>query len=173
MTSIGRRAAAPRTAVRGVADSLVRHAPMLTSRTAMLVGVLSVLDLLHPLIANFPASANAQQWSVAGLSGGATCAVTDDPAGTTADLFHGSSAAYAAHDPTHLLNANRSPTLSGWFEAGESDTATLRAENELVLLARTAAIDVHASQDPGGHERSMWINSVHDMLPWLWTKVVV
>ena len=150
------------------------------------------------VIANFPAAASPQQWSVVGLSEGATCAVmlalrhpdaytvfgefsglarptvgdTDDPVRTTAELFHGSSAAYAAHDPVHLLATNRYPALSGWFEAGESDTATLRAEKQLVPLARDAGIDVRASHVPGGHEWSVWISSLHEMLPWLWTKVM-
>jgi S-formylglutathione hydrolase FrmB len=149
------------------------------------------------VIANFPASANAQQWSVAGLSEGATCAVmlalrhpdkytvfgefsglarptvgeNDDRARTIAELFHGSSAAYDAHDPIHLLATNRYPSLSGWFESGESDTATLQAEDELVALSRAAGIDVRASHVPGGHEWSVWIDSLQRMLPWLWRKV--
>jgi S-formylglutathione hydrolase FrmB len=150
------------------------------------------------VIANFPASADPRQWSVAGSSEGATCAVmlalrhpddytvfgefsglarptvgeTDDRARTVAELFHGSSAAYAAHDPIHLLATNRYSSLSGWFESGESDAATLHAENELVPLARAAGIDVHASHVPGGHAWTVWTSSLHDMLPWLWTKVM-
>lgn len=142
----------------------------------------------------FQTSSGPDSLAVAGFSEGATCsavlALTHpqeyrafgdysglaaptvradvDPARTTQELFHGSAADYAAHDPAHLLRTRHYPGLAGWFEVGAADGSALHAQDALVPLARRAGGRVVAVVDPGGgHDFTLWTQAFRRSLPFL------
>jgi S-formylglutathione hydrolase FrmB len=91
-----------------------------------------------------------------------------DPDATTRQLFGGSTAAYLAHDPLHLLAANSYPGLAAWFEVGTYDGGPLAAERKLVPLARAAGIGTYAVEVPGaGHNFDLFAKAFADSLPFL------
>jgi S-formylglutathione hydrolase FrmB len=91
-----------------------------------------------------------------------------DPVATTRDLFGGSTAAYLAHDPLHLLVTNTYPGMAGWFEVGTDDGSGLAAERKLVPLARAAGIETYAVEVPGaGHDFDLFSKAFADSLPFL------
>ena len=144
--------------------------------------------------ANFGASTAPDSMAVGGLSAGGMCATmlalrhptlygafgdyagltsptvgeSVNPQATTRALFGGSTAAYQAHDPLHLLATGTYPGMGGWFEVGTGDGGPLAAQRELVPMAQQAGIDVHAVEVPGaGHTFSLFAQAFADSLPFL------
>jgi enterochelin esterase-like enzyme len=147
--------------------------------------------------AEFNAATGPNSLAVAGLSAGGTCSVVlalrnptvfqtfgdysgyatqtymnDDEQGTIQTLFNGSTAAYNAHDPTHLLKANTYAKTSGWFEAGEQDPGALAAAQALHPLAVSAGFEQACLLTPDGtHSFTFWAMAFRDSLPWLSWKL--
>jgi S-formylglutathione hydrolase FrmB len=91
-----------------------------------------------------------------------------DPQATIHALFHGSAAAYAAHDPLNLLATNRYPGMAAWFEVGTADGGPLAAQHTLVPLAGRAGIATTAIEVPGaGHDFDLFAKGFSDSLPFL------
>lgn len=119
-----------------------------------------MLPLRHPHL--FHAFAD-----FSGLTG-PTVGETIDAAGTTRALFGGSTAAYDAHNPVHLLSTRTYPGTAGWFEVGSNDSAPLAAQRELIPMAEAAGVQVQSHVIPGGqHDFDTWAHSFADALPWL------
>jgi S-formylglutathione hydrolase FrmB len=134
-------------------------------------------------------------WAVAGLSEGGSCAImlalrhpdmfvafgdfgglagpragdtNADTASTVAQLFGGSQAQFAAHEPASLLAGRRFPGLGGWFQVGTGDAEPLAAAQQLAPLASAAGIDTCLVLMPGqGHTFDVWSAAFRDSLPWL------
>lgn len=143
----------------------------------------------------FRTAAPGPGWAVAGLSEGGSCALMlalrhptmfgtfgdyaglagpragDTNADTTsavAQLFGGSPAAFAAHEPVSMLAARRFPTLGGWFEVGDADTEPFAALPSLVPAARRAGITTCEVVVPGGgHTFDVFSRAFADSLPWI------
>ena len=138
-----------------------------------------------------------QGWAVAGLSEGGACAVmlalrhpelfptfgdfggllgprlgetNADTASTVAQLFGGSQQAFAAHEPTDLLNTGNPAyrRLGGWFEAGSADPEPLAAVQQLAPLAQRAGIGTCLVVVPDGeHTFDVWSAAFRSSLPWM------
>jgi S-formylglutathione hydrolase FrmB len=138
-----------------------------------------------------------QGWAVAGLSEGGACAImlalrhpelfptfgdfggllgprlgetNADTDSTVAQLFGGSQQAFAAHEPTDLLNAGNPAyrRLGGWFEAGSADPEPLAAAQQLAPLAQRAGISTCLVVVQGGeHTFDVWSAAFRGSLPWM------
>ena len=145
---------------------------------------------------NFNARTRVGSFGIAGLSEGGTCAVTlalnnpkeypvfanysgdvspqyqeDSQQQTIADLFGGSVAGYDAHNPPYLLGHNRYDGMSGWFEAGAQDPASMQAAHTLQGLAAKAGIDTCVTTPPGKHNFDFFTLAFQNSLPWLSWKL--
>jgi S-formylglutathione hydrolase FrmB len=154
------------------------------------------VDVPNWVSAQYPGTAG-RRWGVAGLSEGGMCAVMlalrhpgryavfgdfsglgrpttgsrDDPATTLRVLFHGSRTAYDQHDPGWLLQHNRYPTLSGWFEYGLSDVEARDATRRLAAQAQAAGVTVRELAASGRHSWTIWTSALQTLLPWMWEKL--
>ena len=153
----------------------------------------TVPDFMHK---NFNARTRVGSFGIAGLSEGGTCAVTlalnnpkeypvfanysgdvspqyqeDSQQQTIADLFGGSVAGYDAHNPPYLLGHNRYDGMSGWFEAGAQDPASMQAAHTLQGLAAKAGIDTCVTTPPGKHNFDFFTLAFQNSLPWLSWKL--
>ena len=138
-----------------------------------------------------------QAWAVAGLSEGGACAImlalrhpdlfptfgdfgglvgprlgetNADTDSTVAQLFGGSQQAYAAHEPTDLLNTGNPAyrRLGGWFQAGSADPEPLAAVQQLASRAQRAGIGTCLVVVPGGgHTFDVWSAAFRSALPWM------
>ena len=132
-------------------------------------------------------------WVVAGLSEGGSCSImlalrhpdlfaafgdygglagprvgetNADTASTVTQLFGGSAPAFAAHEPSALLAANRYPQLGGWFEVGADDDQPYQAFQQLVPLSRAAGVTTCQVVVPGaGHTFAVWSAAFQASLP--------
>ena len=98
---------------------------------------------------------------------GETNADTDS---TVAQLFGGSQQAYAAHEPTDLLNTGNPAyrRLGGWFQAGSADPEPLAAVQQLASRAQRAGIGTCLVVVPGGgHTFDVWSAAFRSALPWM------
>jgi S-formylglutathione hydrolase FrmB len=144
---------------------------------------------------NFGTVAPGPGWAVAGLSEGGTCSImlalrhptlfsafgdfgglvgprvgetNSDVADTVAQLFGGSQQAFAAHEPSDLLKAQRFPGLGGWFQVGTGDAEPLAAIRQLAPLSTAAGIQTCLVTMPGqGHTFDVWSAAFRQSLPWL------
>jgi S-formylglutathione hydrolase FrmB len=154
------------------------------------------MDVPRWVEAHYP-TRTGQRWAVAGLSEGATCAAMlalvhpkefslfgdfsglvrptigdmDDPVATVRVLFHGSRAAYDAHDPLWLLAHRRYPDTAGWLEYGAQDRKGRAAAQSLARAARPAGLRVHVATVPGRHRWPVWQAALRSMLPWVWQRL--
>lgn len=118
-----------------------------------------MLALRHP--AEFTAFGD-----YSGLAGPRVGETNADTADTVTQLFGGSQQAFAAHEPSALLGANRYPELGGWFEVGADDDEPYQAFRELVPLARAAGITTCQVVVPGGgHTFDVWSSAFRASLP--------
>ena len=147
----------------------------------------------------FHAAPPGRSWAVAGLSEGGSCSLmlalrhpdlfptfgdyaglagpragetNADTASTVADLFAGSPAALAAHEPAAILAGRRFPQLGGWFEVGDADPEPLAAATTLVPAARRAGVRTCDVVVPGGvHTFALFSQAFADSLPWMAGRV--
>ncbi|MHA3703995.1 alpha/beta hydrolase [Jatrophihabitans sp. YIM 134969] len=90
------------------------------------------------------------------------------PETTTAALFHGSTAAYEAHDPANLLRHRHFPMLSSWYESGGEDGPAMAALTELSALSRAAGLTVRTHVVPGqAHSFIVWREALQSSFPFL------
>jgi S-formylglutathione hydrolase FrmB len=136
-----------------------------------------------------------QDWSVAGLSEGGSCAVmlalrhpdmfgafadysglvgprigtTNAVGDTIAVLFHGSHEEFDEHQPAALLmHHDYHHRLAGWFEVGSQDADPAQAARYLAALATAAGISAHLVVVPDQtHTFRFWRVAFADSLPWL------
>jgi S-formylglutathione hydrolase FrmB len=144
-------------------------------------------------------AAPGEQWAVAGLSEGGSCAImlalrhpdkfaafgdygglagprvgdtNDDTADTVTQLFGGSPQQFAAHEPADLLGAQRFPGMGGWFQVGTADAQPLAAIQRLAPLARAAGVQTCVVTMPGlGHTFEVWSAAFRQSLPFLAARV--
>jgi S-formylglutathione hydrolase FrmB len=137
----------------------------------------------------FRTATGAKSWAVAGLSEGGTCAVmlalrspsvfgtfvdfsgevspeVGDHATTVKDLFGGSEAAWAAHDPVTILKTGQFPGMGAWFESGQDDSAAIAAQQTLAPVAVAAGVATCTAVQPGGHDFDFFGAAWKDALPW-------
>ncbi|MET8794900.1 alpha/beta hydrolase-fold protein [Nocardia sp. NPDC004568] len=129
-------------------------------------------------------------WAVGGLSYGGTCALQlattrpevyptfldlsgqaeptlGDRKTTIREAFGGDADAFARNNPADLLARNRYPDSAGAFVVGLGDTEYRTAIERLADAARTAGMDVHLTELPGGHSFAVWSAGLEKELPWL------
>lgn len=141
---------------------------------------------------NFLTRDPGEDWAVAGLSEGGSCAVmlalrhhdlfgtfadfggligprdgdTNAPDHTADALFGGSQQNLDAHEPVWLLTHRRFTGLHGFFVVGDNDPQPLAATHRLVALARQAGIATEQVIIPGGqHTWDVWRTAFADALP--------
>lgn len=124
------------------------------------------------ILAGFNAATGAHPFVVAGLSAGGTCATvlalrntmvfatysgynvetfeSGNQQSTIAALFNGSIAEFNAHNPTILLTGNKSPSTSGYFEAGQQIPVHLSAANQSHTLTDETGLDQACLLTPNG-----------------------
>jgi S-formylglutathione hydrolase FrmB len=148
-------------------------------------------DVPNYIKANYDVSTNASQWAIGGLSLGGTCSfmlalrhpgVYDnflDFGGeigpevgskqtTINDLFYGSQAAWATHQPLLLLQKNKYFGMNAFFGDGDQDSATLIAGlQQAYQAAKSAGINSVFEEVVGGHTFPVWQELFKDSLPWL------
>ncbi len=93
----------------------------------------------------------------------------DDEQQTIQQLYGGSKEVYEEHNPVHLLSdGHRYPTLAGWFSAGNSDTPSVQASQQLAGLTKGAEFrQVCLTIPPGTHSFQFWSLAFQDSLPWM------
>ena len=159
-------------------------------------------DVVPYMINSFGVSAGRDNWGVVGFSTGGTCAVdltvmhpdlfsafldiggdlgpnAGNKAQTIARLFGGNANAWAAFDPTTVINRHgRYTAVSGWFEvagpikkgARASASATdseVIAAHLLCAVGRAHGIRCAVMTQPGNHDWPFAANVFAAALPWL------
>jgi len=154
-----------------------------------------VNDVVPAMISKFGVSPDPANWGVVGWSMGGTCAVDltvmhpdrfsafEDIAGdlspnsgtkaqTIERLFGGDAAAYAAFDPTTVINRHGPYTgVSGWFSVNGAGTSpppqTAAAAQSLCTLGASRGIDCAVVSRPGQHDWPFAASAFAEALPWL------
>ncbi|MEJ2870406.1 alpha/beta hydrolase-fold protein [Actinomycetospora sp. OC33-EN08] len=152
-------------------------------------------DVPAYVTATFATRPTGAGWAVAGLSEGGSCAIVlalrhptlfhtfgdfsglagpragdtnADTASAVTQLFGGSQAAFAAHEPATILASKRFGQLGGWFQVGDADPEPAAAQAALVPEARRAGIAVCSVVVPGGgHTFDVFSAAFADSLPWM------
>ena len=150
-----------------------------------------VRDIPQFMSATFGASRDPRAWAVAGFSMGGTCAVglavehpttfghfvdisgdltpnTGDKAQTIANLYGGSLAAWAAHDPlTVMARHGRYPALTGRFLDGKQELLHIREARQLASVGRKVHIVSQVVALPGSHTWQFASAAFANVFPWL------
>lgn len=150
-----------------------------------------VRDVPQFMSATFGASRDPRAWAVAGFSMGGTCAVglavehpttfghfvdisgdltpnTGDKAQTIANLYGGSAAAWAAHDPmTVMTRHGRYPSLTGRFLDGTGERLHTRQARQLAAVGQRVHIASQVVVLPGGHTWQFGSAAFANVFPWL------
>ncbi len=148
-------------------------------------------DIPAYISATFGASKNPKSWAVAGFSMGGTCAIglstehsttfghfvdisgdqypnTGNKAQTIANLFGGSAAAYAAHDPlTVIAKHGRYPALTGRYLDGTDEKLHAREANLLIAAGKKEGIVSKLTVLPGTHNWQFAESAFSYIYPWL------
>ncbi|MCI2422867.1 alpha/beta hydrolase-fold protein [Saccharopolyspora sp. K220] len=144
--------------------------------------------------ARFLTRGAGQDWAVAGLSEGGSCAImlalrhpdvfgtfadfggllgprdgdSNDATGTATALFGGSQQNFDAHEPAWLLTHGKFRDLHGFFAVGDDDPEPRAAVQQLAGLSRRAGIDTDVVVVPGGgHTFDVWRAAFASSLPWI------
>lgn len=163
-------------------------------------------DVVPYMINTFGVSANRDNWAAAGFSTGGTCAVdltvmhpdlfsafldiggdlrpnVGNKAQTIDRLFGGNANAWAAFDPTTVINRHgRYTAVSGWFDvAGATNMGTgpaasttdseVIAAHSLCAVGRTQGIRCTVTTQPGKHDWPFAASAFDAALPWLASQV--
>jgi hypothetical protein len=150
-----------------------------------------VRDIPPFMSTTFGASRDPRAWAVAGFSMGGTCAVglavehpttfghfvdisgdltpnTGDKAQTIANLYGGSVAARAAHDPlTVMTRHGRYPALTGRFLDGQMERLHTQEAWQLFGVGRKVHIASQVVVLPGGHTWQFAAAAFANVFPWL------
>jgi S-formylglutathione hydrolase FrmB len=150
-----------------------------------------VRDIPPFMSATFGASRDPRAWAVAGFSMGGTCAVglavehpttfghfvdisgdltpnTGNKAQTIANLYGGSVAAWAAHDPlTVMTRHGRYPALTGRFLDGQRERLHTQEAWQLFRVGRRVHIASQVVVLPGGHTWQFASAAFANVFPWL------
>jgi S-formylglutathione hydrolase FrmB len=152
------------------------------------------VDLTRFVTSTFRTLPPGPGWAIAGFSEGGSCALmlalrhptlfgtvgdygglagprlgdtNADTGSTVADLFGGSPAQFAAHEPAELLARGRFGRLGSWFEVGDADPEPAAAQAALVPAARRAGVTTCSVVVPGGaHTFDVFSAGFADSLPW-------
>ncbi|QNE16766.1 esterase family protein [Kribbella qitaiheensis] len=148
-------------------------------------------DIPAYITSTFGASKNPKAWAVAGFSMGGTCAIglttehstafghfvdisgdlfpnTGDKAQTIANLFGGSAAAYAAHDPlTVIAKHGRFPALTGRYLDGTEEKLHAREATLLITAGKKQGIASKLTVLPGTHNWQFAESAFSYIFPWL------
>ena len=143
----------------------------------------------------FGAAMDPQQWAIAGLSEGGTCALdlaTRHPArfATFADfsgdaaptlgssartvsaLYGGSRSALRAHDPTTWFASATSAGVEGFFAVGSADHGHLRTDERIAQIANRDGMRTRIDIIPGGrHSFRTWAQALRDAYPWIVSRL--
>jgi S-formylglutathione hydrolase FrmB len=93
---------------------------------------------------------------------------TGDKAQTIANLYGGSVAAWAAHDPlTVMTRHGRYPALTGRFLDGKKELLSTREARQLADVGRRVHIASQVVILPGGHTWQFASTAFANVLPWL------
>ena len=148
------------------------------------------VDVPKWLRENFPVSTDADQWAIAGLSSGGTCALQVatrapqtyrsflDMSGeahpqlgneerTISEGFDGSRELYAANDPVQVMKTRRYDATAGIISWGSDDTSFKEGLIEVDEAAQASGMTVETRSYPGGHSWKVWKAAFEDQLPWL------
>jgi S-formylglutathione hydrolase FrmB len=130
-------------------------------------------DVVPYMVSNFGVSPDRSHWGIAGFSMGGTCAVdltvmhptlfssfvdiegdltpnTGTKAQTIASLFGGNADAWAAYDPTTVMNRHgRYTGVSGWFAISSGGSPAPRRDVTVVDAAAMDRAGRGAAGDPG------------------------
>jgi S-formylglutathione hydrolase FrmB len=139
----------------------------------------------------FSAATDRQQWAIAGLSEGGTCALdlaarhpdrfatfadfSGDPAPTIGSsqhtlraLYGGSWSAMRAHDPTVWFASDTTAGVEGFFAVGSTDHGYLRAEERVAQVASRDGMRIQRDViSGGGHDFRTWAHALRDAYPWI------
>ncbi|WP_112238244.1 alpha/beta hydrolase [Kribbella monticola] len=148
-------------------------------------------DIPAYISATFGASRNPSSWAVAGFSMGGTCAIglttehpdifghfvdisgdlapnTGDKAQTIANLFGGSAAAYAAHDPlTVIARHSHYLALTGQFLDGSQERLHTHEAHLLATAGKKQGIVSKVTILPGTHNWQFAQEAFAYVFPWL------
>ncbi|TAM65409.1 alpha/beta hydrolase-fold protein [Mycobacterium sp.] len=150
-------------------------------------------DVVPYMVSNFGVNPDPSRWGSVGWSMGGTCAVnltvmhptvfsafvdiegdltpnTGTKQQTIADLFGGNADAWAAFDPTTVINRHGHYTgVSGWFAiaSGGSSTNQAAAAASLCALGRANGIDCAVVDRGGKHDWPTAGVAFATALPWL------
>lgn len=148
-------------------------------------------DVRPYLISHFGVSADRSDWGIVGWSMGGTCAVDlsvmhpelfsafEDIAGdltpnsgtkeqTVERLFGGSTAAWAAYDPSTVMSRHgRYTDVAGWFDTNTTGAEQTAAATALCGLGTAHGIACTVATQPGQHDWPFADHAFSAALPWL------
>lgn len=90
---------------------------------------------------------------------------------TIVAAFAGNEHDYQQVNPTRLLQTSRYPGSAGAFVAGDRDRDGLSGARTLLQATRSAGMDTHYTELPGGHDWHLWSAALHRELSWLATRL--
>ena len=142
--------------------------------------------------ANLQVATHRVAWFVGGYSHGGTCALqmavrASQTYGGFIDIsgqreptlgsrsrtlqraFGGSAAAFARVNPLDILKRNRYAQTAGFLTVGTADQTYLPQQREVRRACVAAGMDITWLELPGGHNATVWRDSLVGALPWLGT----
>jgi len=152
-------------------------------------------DVPNYIKSNFNVDTSPKNWAIGGLSLGGMCSIMltlrhpdvynyfidlggelgpeDGSKQHTIDtLFGGSESAWAAHQPSLLLQDNKYPNIGGYFGDGEQDTRdVVDAIEQLNQQSKKAGINSVLEIINGAHTFNVWSQTYKDALPWISNRI--
>ena len=146
----------------------------------------------------FSTATGPAHWGIAGYSEGGTCAlvlalghpdvygsfvdISGDPfpnLGLGVDarhlavvgLYGGDPAQFDAHDARLLVQSPPAKAVAGWFVTGTKDRRDQGVAVVLDAALRSAGLNSHLAQAPGGHDFKMATHAVANSFSWLAQRV--
>lgn len=153
------------------------------------------VDVPNYIKAHYNVFSSSKNWALGGLSMGGMCSIMlalrhpnvynnfIDLGGeigpevgsvkTTTDvLFHGSTDAWADHQPMLLLKSHKYVGMGGFFGVGSTDNpALISGLKTLYALSKSRGIDSAFNEVNGGHTFAVWRETFRNSLPWISKKI--
>jgi S-formylglutathione hydrolase FrmB len=144
-------------------------------------------DVRDFVVAHYGTGASANDWAIAGLSEGGTCALTlalrhpdkfasfgdfgGDVAPTVGKntlkvIFGGSRSLQNAYTPLSLLHHRRLTGAAGWFEVGVDDRGPRAAVQRLAPSLAASGVETCTVERAGRHNFDFWHATLEHALPW-------